>query len=252
MRTERGALAIFVRWPEPGRVLPALTAGIGADAAAQVYEAFIGDLVAGLCRPSLGFDTYLYAADAVEEFRGRFPTAAVRPQEGRGEGRRYRACFEELLFTHARAAVVGSSLPDLNPRMLLAAFEMLERRDAVVGPTEQGGVYLLAMREPRDVFAGIRWERGAVLAALLDRLRRAHLDFGFFPTRRKVEGGGDLADLRRRLMRPMAPLTYATLRALGVAGAPPEGIRGAEPAPGGVRPPTGRGRGAPRGPWAGA
>lgn len=223
MRSERGALAVFVRWPEPGRIFPELTAGIGADAAAQVYEAFIGDLVAGLCRPSLGFDTYLYAADAVGEFRARFPTAAVRPQEGRGEGRRYLACFEELLFTHARAAVVGSSIPDLNPRMLLAAFEMLERRDVVVGPTEQGGIWLLAMREPRDVFRGIRWERGAVLAGLLDRFRRAHLDYGFFPTRRKVETAADLADLRRRLLRPMAPLTFSTLRAWGVAEPPREG-----------------------------
>jgi glycosyltransferase A (GT-A) superfamily protein (DUF2064 family) len=222
MRSERGALAIFARWPEPGRILPALTTGIGADAAAQVYEAFVGDLVAGLCRPSLGFDAFLYAADRPDAFRGRFPTAPVRPQQGRGEGRRYHACFEELLATHARAAIIGSSLPNLHPRMLLGAFEMLERHDVVVGPTDRGGIYLLAMREPRDVFAGVRWERGAVLGALLDRFRRAHLDYGFFPTRRKVDACEDLADLRARLLRPMAPLTYATLRALGVAEAPRE------------------------------
>ncbi len=220
MRSERGALAIFVRWPEPGGILPGLTAGIGADAAAQVYEAFIGDLVAGLCRPSLGFDAVLYAADRVEEFRKRFPGVPVRVQKGRGAGRRFHACFEELLATHARAAVIGSGFPDLHPRMIQAAFEMLERRDAVVGPTDRGGIYLMALREPRDVFRGVRWERGAVLTALLGRLRRAHLDYGFFPTRRKVETGDDLRSLCGLLRRPMAPLTYATLRALGVAGEP--------------------------------
>ncbi len=238
MRSEREALAVFARWPEPGLVMPGLTAAAGADAAAQVYEAFVGDIVAGLFRPSLGFDAFLYAADRVDDFRARFPWAAVRPQRGRGEGRRYHACFEELLSTHARAAVIGSGIPDLHARMLLGAFEMLDRRDAVVGPTERGGIYLLAMREPRDVFRGVRWGRGPVLGALLGNLRRAHMDYGFFPTRREVHTAADLADLCGRLMRPMAPLTFATLRALGAA----------EWA-GGARGPA---RGARRAPWGGA
>lgn len=215
MRTERGALGIFVRWPEPGRVLPQLSSRVGAEAAAQIYEAFIGDLVAGAA--GAPFDAALYAADREASFRELFPAIPVRPQSGRGEGRRLLACFEELLLTHERAAVIGSSLPDLHPRMIQAAFEMLERRDAVIGPTERGGFYLLALREPRDVFRNVRWETGRVLAQLLENFESAHLDYGFFPTRQKIEVYPDLVELNERLLRPMAPLTFATLRALGVA-----------------------------------
>ena len=217
MKSERGAVAIFVRWPEPGRVMPRLTARLGAEAAAQVYEAFVGDLVAGL--PQATFFPALYALDNPEGFRSRFPDVLIREQSGRSEGRRLHAAFEELLSQHPMAVIVGSSLPDLHPRMLLSAFEMLERREVVVGPTERGGIYLLGMREPRDVFRGLKWGTGAELPGLLENLRSAHLDYGFFPTRQKVETLEDLAALRRRLHRSMAPLTFATLATMGVGDA---------------------------------
>jgi hypothetical protein len=214
MHGREGAVAVFVRWPEPGQVLPGLVPRVGGDAAAEVYSAFVGDLVASM--PLASFDAFLYSADNAEGFRVRFPDVPVRAQRGRGEGRRLHACFEELLSTHPLAVIVGSSLPDLHPRMLESAFEMLERRDVVVGPTERGGFYLLGMREPRDVFCGIDWGSPNLLVTLLRNFERAHLDYGFFPTRQKVESYEDLLALRRRLLRPMAPLTFATLQALGV------------------------------------
>jgi hypothetical protein len=208
------ALAILCRWPEPGQVMPRLAPRVGPEAAAQVYEAFVGDLVAAM--PLAAFDGYLYALDNVEGFQARFPGLPARSQRGRSEGRRLHACFEELLTAHPLAVVVGSSLPDLHPRLLESAFKMLERRDVVIGPTERGGFYLLGMREPRDVFKGVDWGAPNMLVTLLRNFERAHLDYGFFPTRQKVETYEDLLALRRRLHRPMAPLTFALLQALGL------------------------------------
>lgn len=210
---ERG-LAVRARWPDPGLVLPRLAARLGAEAAAEVYQSFLEDLVAAM--PRADCQSRLYCLDQADAFRAAFPGVAVRPQRGRFESRRILACFEEMLDEFSAAVVVGSELPDLHPRLLLSAFEMLERRDVVVGPSERGGVYLLAMREPRDVFKDIPWGTSGELDALLRNLRRAHLDVGFYPTRPSVETLDDLLRLRRRLLCPMAPRSYATLRALGV------------------------------------
>jgi len=214
MSREGRAVAILVRWPEPGRVMPLLTPKIGAEAAAQVYGAFIGDLVASM--PLGSFDAALFCAENDEGFRARFEDFPVRPQRGRGEGRRIHACFEELLADHPQAVVIGSSLPDLHPRMLESAFQMLERRDVVIGPTERGGFYLLGMREPRDVFRGVDWGAPNMLVTLLENFEKSHLDYGFFPTRQKVETYEDLVALRARLLRPMAPLTFTMLQTLGI------------------------------------
>lgn len=214
MPGREGAVAVMVRWPEPGQVMPHLIRRIGAEAAAQLYQAFIGDLVAGM--PLTSFHACLYALDNVPGFKKLFPNMAVREQEGKSEGRRLRGCFEQLLATHPRAVLVGSSMPDLHPRMLQSAFEVLERRDVVIGPTERGGFYLLGMRKPNDVFRGIRWGTGSELVTLLQNFERAGLDYGFFPTRQKVEQYEDLVSLRRRLLRPMAPLTHAMMQTLGI------------------------------------
>jgi len=214
MQGREGAVAVFVRWPEPGQVLPHLVRRIGAEAAAQLYDAFIGDLIAGM--PLSSFDGYLYALDNVYQFRDRYKGVHIRAQQGSSEGRRLHACFTELLATQPRAVIVGSSMPDLHPRLWKSAFEMLEHRDVVVGPTDRGGIYLLGMKRPHDIYKGLKWGTGTELDGLLGNLTAAKLNFGFFPTRRKIEQYDDLPPLRKRLLRPMAPLTYNTLQMLGI------------------------------------
>jgi glycosyltransferase A (GT-A) superfamily protein (DUF2064 family) len=214
MRGREGAVAVFVRWPEPGQVLPSLVRRLGAEASAQLYDAFIGDLIAGM--PLSSYDGYLYALDHVTGFRDRYKGVHVRAQQGANEGKRLLGCFEELLKTHPLAVIVGSSMPDLHPRMWQSAFEILERRELVIGPTNRGGIYLLGMRKPHDVFKGIKWGSGTELVTLLKNVEQAKLDYGFFPTRDKIEAYEDLPPLRRRLLRPMAPLTFATLQILGI------------------------------------
>ena len=214
MQGREGAVAVFVRWPEPGQVMPSLIRRLGAEASAQLYGAFIGDLIAGM--PLSSYNGYLYALDNVYGFRERFKGVHVRAQQGVNEGKRLLACFEELLKTNPMAVIVGSSMPDLHPRMWKSAFEILARRDVVIGPTNRGGIYLLGMRKPVDIFRGIKWGTGTELVTLEENLRRAKLNYGFFPTRDKIEVYDDLPPLRRRLLRPMAPLTFATLSILGI------------------------------------
>ncbi|HZE95447.1 MAG TPA: DUF2064 domain-containing protein [Planctomycetota bacterium] len=195
-------------------MLPHLVRRLGAEAAAQLYDAFVGDLVAGM--PLSAYDGFLYALDNVYAYRDRYKGVHIRAQRGSTEARRLHGCFQELLATHPRAVIVGSSMPDLHPRLWKSAFEMLERRDVVVGPTDRGGIYLLGMKKPHDVFRGLKWGTGTELDSLLKNLEDARLNYGFFPTRRKIEHYEDLAPLRRRLLRPMAPLTFATLQVLGI------------------------------------
>src|SRR5579862_1240793 len=214
MPAREGAVAVFVRWPEPGQVLPHLIRRLGAEASAQLYQAFIGDLVAGM--PLSAYDGYLYALDNVYAFRDRYKNVHIRAQQGANEGRRLQGCFQELLATHPRAVIVGSSMPDLHPRLWTSVFEMLDRRDVVVGPTDRGGIYLLAMKRPHDIYRGVKWGSGTELETMLANLAAAGLNYGFFPTRRKIEQYDDLVPLRRLLQRPMAPLTFATLQMLGV------------------------------------
>ncbi len=210
-RREGGVLSVFVRWPEPGSVLPRLIRRIGADAAAQLYEAILDDLVAGL--PSRSF---LYVRDHAADFRARFPGRIVRPQRGDTEGARLLACFQDLLEWHPKAVIVRGVFPNLHPGMVRAALDILDRRDAVVGPTGRGDFYLLGLRRPVDVFRSIRWGMERPLRPLLRNLEGARLDYGFFPARSEAETYEDLLALQRRLSGAAAPRTRAAFRALRI------------------------------------
>ena len=67
--------------------------------------------------------------------------------------------------------IVGSDTPTLPAAYIDEALEMLEERDIVLGPSMDGGYYLVGQkRADRALFTGIEWSTGAVLQQTLERL----------------------------------------------------------------------------------
>lgn len=104
------------------------------------------------------------------------PDVRQAPQRGRSFGQRFRTA---LRACHARARggpvlVVGSDVPGLTDEHVASALERLgdERDRVVVGPSPDGGFYLLASHRPLDrQLARVRWCRGDTLDTLLAALR---------------------------------------------------------------------------------
>lgn len=116
---------------------------------------------------------------------------AYVPQEGADFGARLEGA---LAGAFARSGgpvvVVGTDVPGLAPRHLQAALASLSADDrrVVVGPSPDGGFYLLAAARPLPALAGVRWCRRATLR----QLRRALAEAG-----REVVLIEPLADLDR-------------------------------------------------------
>jgi uncharacterized protein len=102
--------------------------------------------------------------------KGRF---RLLPQTDGDLGRRMASFFAEQFRTGAAAAVlVGTDSPTLPLPFIRQAFQELERADVVIGPSTDGGYYLLgcAHRVP-PLFDGIPWSTSRVLSATLTSLR---------------------------------------------------------------------------------
>lgn len=99
------------------------------------------------------------ATDVAARFGGLWPAGLARTGQGRGDlGDR----MGRLMRSAAPAPVVfiGTDCPGLIRADLAAAVRALRRADAVVGPAEDGGYWLLGLRSglrPRPPFAGVRW-----------------------------------------------------------------------------------------------
>jgi 2-phospho-L-lactate guanylyltransferase (CobY/MobA/RfbA family) len=113
-------------------------------------------------------------------------------QQGRGFGDRLRRAIDRLRpSTEQPLVVVGSDAPDLEPRHVADALERLaERPDRLVlGPSPDGGFYLLAAARPLDeLLAEVAWLRSDTLASLLAAARARGIEVALL---------GPLADLDR-------------------------------------------------------
>jgi glycosyltransferase A (GT-A) superfamily protein (DUF2064 family) len=126
--------------------------------------------------------------------------------------------LEQAAEVFDRVAVVGSDLPGLDARRVDDAFDRLDHGDDVVlGPTADGGYYLLALRAERidpRLFAGIEWSTGRVLEQTIERCDALGLRRSMLPAGRDIDRPADLEWLAEGLRagRMASPRVEAWLR----------------------------------------
>lgn len=171
----RDTIILFARAPRLGTVKRRLARDIGAHAALRFHR----DTLVRLLRALLAerrFQTVL--ALTPDGARDRIPAAVMRIGQGRGDiGQRMdRACRR---FPRGKVAIIGCDIPDAGAADILAAFRALGRADAVFGPAEDGGYWLVALgpRRPARPFANSRWSTQHALADTLANFRGRRVAF---------------------------------------------------------------------------
>eukprot|EP00850_Spirogloea_muscicola_P016016 SM000127S26632 [mRNA] locus=s127:184091:185264:- [translate_table: standard] len=102
--------------------------------------------------------------------QGQGPDLQLRPQVDAPDlGVRMLAALQEVFQGGASSAIViGTDVPDLDEHIMMSAFSALEVHQVVFGPAEDGGYYLLGIRQPFDaLFEGIPWSMPDVLQCSL-------------------------------------------------------------------------------------
>jgi uncharacterized protein len=147
MNPSDNALIIFVRNTEKGKVKTRLAKDLGDDKALQVYEyllQYTADLCMDLhCHRFVFYSNYVHLND-------RFDDACFGKylQEGKDLGERMRNAFDKVFdLGHKNICIIGSDCYDLQPTHLEDAFLSLKSNDTVIGPSEDGGFYLLGMNK---------------------------------------------------------------------------------------------------------
>lgn len=200
-------LVLYTKPSVPGRVKTRLVGGLTPAEASEVHRAFLEDVGERLEAAARRGDFELWSAWALEpgEDLPRGPGRAV-PQEGDGLGERlFRGLSRAATADGGAVAVaaLGSDHPTVRDRVVREAFARVEAgADAVLGPSADGGYYLIALAPHavrREVFSGIDWSTERVLAQTLDRLRTLGLTVELLEEGRDVDTPEDLRRLAREL-----------------------------------------------------
>lgn len=172
------ALIIFTRNPKLGKVKTRLAKTIGNEKALQVYKDLLFRTMTET--QNLDCDKFVFYDQKIETNDLWSETLyEKRIQFGADLGARMQNAFQTLLdLGYQNCIIIGSDLFDLEANHITEAFLKLESNDVIIGPAEDGGYYLLGLKQViPSIFKNKDWGTSTVLADTLKDLENCKIEF---------------------------------------------------------------------------
>jgi rSAM/selenodomain-associated transferase 1 len=213
------ALVVVGKAPEAGRTKTRLSPPLSPAQAADLSGAFLQDTIALAAASAWDRVSVVYPASAGAEAVLRAllpPSVHLAAQRGDGLGAALADAFQSHLDAGlGRVVLIGSDNPTLPPSLLAEADRALDEHDLVLGPSADGGYYLIGMDRPYPgLFEGITWSTSVVYQQTLARAEALGLHVASIQEWYDVDTAADLDQLKDELGRAspgVAPATRAVL-----------------------------------------
>lgn len=195
---KKGALLVFAKSPEPGRVKTRLIPDIGTDAATSLYQELLKRTLE-TCINSNFIEKQLWlSGDTEHSFFKTYKkeeSFKFKQQAGEDLGERMFNALESALSEYDYGLIIGCDCPGLSADDLKFATVMLESdKDLVLGPAEDGGYYLIALKKNHiELFSDIEWGTDTVFSSTLLKAKELNLNTGLLMKRNDVDRVTDIA-----------------------------------------------------------
>jgi hypothetical protein len=216
------ALIIFAKAPIPGEVKTRLCPPLDPDEAASLHGSLVLDAIERT-KGLQGISLYVAGTpDLAHPFfkvlEGRYG-ARLLLQRGLDLGARMQQAIRDAFDQGAHDVLLtGTDLPTLPRAHLVQALTLIKNHDVVLGPTTDGGYYLIGLRKMAPaLFESLAWSTGAVLAETKKKIEAAGLSLGLLPECRDVDTLDDLKHFIAQCGkdRAMTKRTEGALRLIG-------------------------------------
>jgi rSAM/selenodomain-associated transferase 2/rSAM/selenodomain-associated transferase 1 len=164
----RDRLIVFGRYPVPGRtktrLIPSLGPAGAADLQRRLTERTLATVLAVATRRGIAVEVCFEGSDERRMRRWLGSKVVFSKQRPGDLGERMRAAFLGAFQAGGRRVVLlGTDVPGLTTDHLGQAFDALNDHDLVLGPSTDGGYWLIGLNRPAEVFQGIDWGKETVL-----------------------------------------------------------------------------------------
>lgn len=169
-------LIVFAKEPEKEKVKTRLHKDYPKDFSLNLYKCFLKDTIDIAKRVRCEVRILAHRAETGKPLflKKAAPSFLFYPQRGKDLGERMHNAFSFAKKLKSRATVIiGSDSPNLPQGFVQEAFEKLRAFDAVLGPSADGGYFLLGLRYPcPGAFEGIKWSSRDVLKTTISKLKK--------------------------------------------------------------------------------
>ena len=196
-------IGIMAKYPEEGMVKTRLVPPLTYSQATGLYEAILLDTIETVNRLDPYFQKviFYYPENKRTYFNNITDSGWInRSQSGKDLGQRVENAFLGFKDHGSPVIIIGSDSPDLPGQYLTDSIILLQDNDVVLGPTEDGGFYLIAIRDIsrssiNDIFRSIRWSTADALNDITGNLNIMKKNFALISKWYDVDTAQDIGKL---------------------------------------------------------
>jgi len=189
-------LIIFIKNPQIGKVKTRIAQTLGNSVALDIYLRLLEMVHEQVLQTDV--ERHLFYSNFIDQSDTWSNTAFVKQvQKGSHLGERMKNAFKTVFEKnrHQKAKkviIIGSDCPYLSSFLIMEAFEALKKTDFVIGPTFDGGYYLLGMNQfVPSVFEDVNWSTEYVIQKTLDNIVEQGCTFLLLPTLHDIDTEAD-------------------------------------------------------------
>ncbi len=178
---DRNKFIVFTRYPHPGKVKTRLVSALGADGAASLHAAMTAHTLRwadSLSSQKPGILEIHFEGGTLSQMKRWLGEDRQYVDQGEGDlGQRMEQAFRVNFQKKYRYVVlVGTDCPQMTAFHVRAAFFSLKTFDMVIGPSEDGGYYLIGLnRIVPELFVSMDWGTEKVFEKTMERARQRNL-----------------------------------------------------------------------------
>jgi len=196
-KAKRQQLIIFVKNRREGHVKTRLAASIGKANALEVYNHLL-KITADTARKveTDRLVSYSGHTEKVDQFERALFKKSVQSEGDLGE--RMDSAFKESFADgYEKVVLIGSDCPDISPSIIQRAFQLLDEADCVLGPSADGGYYLIGLKRPvTEIFLNMKWSVDSVFVETVKRLNAGSVSYRLLPILNDIDTAEDLKKSR--------------------------------------------------------
>jgi|MDTC01.2.fsa_nt_gb mannose-6-phosphate isomerase len=206
-------IVVFLKWPAPGLVKTRLGTSLGDERAAAIYRQLITAVATELIHyEDADIAICFTPAERESDLRDWLAPVFQRPIQhwwpqvaGDLGGRQHDAIQRATLLGYTSTAIIGTDCLGLTPAVFNATWQHLTRNDWVLGPTEDGGYYLVGVRNAANrpgTWKEIRWSTEHTRQDLLLNIGQECHSYCLLENMNDVDDYEDWISIRDRLTMP--------------------------------------------------
>ncbi|MFO7682045.1 MAG: TIGR04282 family arsenosugar biosynthesis glycosyltransferase [Chloroflexota bacterium] len=209
-------LLVVAKQPAPGQTKTRLCPPLTPNQAASLYDCFLRDTLDTMRQvPGVQRVIGYLPENAADYFRQLAPDMGLAFQRGDSLGERLDHLLTAVLANGAQKAVImDSDSPTLPAAYLSQAFDLLDDVDVVLGPTRDGGYYLIGLKWPQPhLLRQVQMSTRHVLSDTLALAESTGLTVSLLPAWYDVDTIDDLYQLADEIAGLSDPTRTAATRA---------------------------------------